>query len=81
MTRRRYIDWSITTPIMLISTIIYMDYMYKRENEPEATLTLMDFLRDNRTNIVLIFVLNALMLLFGYMGETRRIKKHIGSGG
>ena len=70
MTPRRYFDWMITTPIMLISTIIYMDYMYKRENEPETSLTLMGFLRDNRTKIVLIFVLNALMLLFGYMGET-----------
>ncbi len=78
MTPRRYFDWMITTPIMLISTIIYMDYMYKRENEPETSLTLIEFLRDNRTNIVLIFVLNALMLLFGYMGETGRIKKHIG---
>jgi hypothetical protein len=78
MTPRRYFDWMITTPIMLISTIIYMDYMYKRENEPETSLTLIEFLRDNRTNIVLIFVLNALMLLFGYMGETGRINKYIG---
>lgn len=78
MTPRRYFDWMITTPIMLISTIIYMDYMYKRENEPETSLTLMGFLSDNQTNIILIFVLNALMLLFGYMGETGRINKHIG---
>ena len=78
MTPRRYFDWMLTTPIMLISTIIYMDYMYKRENEPETKLNLMDFLQNNRINIFIIFVLNGLMLLFGYMGETDRLNKYIG---
>ena len=68
MTPRRYFDWMITTPIMLISTIIYMDYMYKKENEPETSLTLMGFLRDNRTNIVLIFVLNAIDVIIRIYG-------------
>ena len=78
MTPRRYFDWMLTTPIMLISTIIYMDYIYKRENEPKTKLNLMDFLQNNRINIFIIFVLNGLMLLFGYMGETGRLNKNIG---
>ena len=31
MTPRRYIDWFITTPTMLISTIIFMEYRKNKE--------------------------------------------------
>tara|TARA_B110000971_G_scaffold9409_1_gene9109 strand:- start:15011 stop:15361 length:351 start_codon:yes stop_codon:yes gene_type:complete len=31
MTSRRYIDWFITTPTMLVSTIIFMEYLRKKE--------------------------------------------------
>ena len=35
ITKRRYIDWVITTPTMLISTIIFMKYVeYKEQNKP-----------------------------------------------
>ena len=30
ITRRRYLDWVITTPMMLLSTIIYMEYENKK---------------------------------------------------
>ena len=43
MTPRRYFDWMITTPIMLISTIIYMDYMYKREKETNKKMSELGF--------------------------------------
>mgnify|MGYP001183950906 FL=1 len=69
LTQRRYIDWVITTPIMLISTIIYMDYKYHKETDNKI-LSFKQYLSDNKRNIVIIGVLNALMLLFGYFGET-----------
>lgn len=77
MTPRRYIDWSITTPIMLISTIIFMEFKYNRENDREK-LTLKKFLSDKKYDIVKIVIFNALMLLFGYLGETGVISKYIG---
>ena len=77
MTPRRYIDWSITTPIMLISTIIFMEFKYNRENDREK-LTLKKFLSDKKYDIVKIVIFNALMLLFGYLGETGIISKYIG---
>mgnify|MGYP006100809395 CR=1 FL=1 len=77
MTRRRYIDWSITTPIMLLSTIIFMEFKYNRENNKEP-FTFKKFINDNKSDIIKIFVFNALMLLFGYLGETGVISKYIG---
>ena len=33
MTSRRYIDWVITTPTMLLSTIIFMKYQEEKEKK------------------------------------------------
>ena len=77
MTPRRYIDWSITTPIMLISTIIFMEFKYNRENDREP-FTLKNFINDKKSDVIKIFVFNALMLLFGYLGEIGVISKYIG---
>ena len=77
MTRRRYIDWTITTPIMLISTIIFMEFKYNRENDGEK-ITLKKFLMDKKYDIFKIVIFNGLMLLFGYLGETGIISKYIG---
>tara|TARA_Y100000591_G_C21692366_1_gene623831 strand:+ start:28 stop:720 length:693 start_codon:yes stop_codon:yes gene_type:complete len=71
MTPRRYIDWFITTPTMLLSTIIFMEYL-KNEN----SFTFMEFMETHKKNITIIFVSNALMLLFGYLGETHKLNKN-----
>jgi len=68
MTSRRYFDWFITTPIMLISTIIFMEYKRKKENN-EDTLYFWDFIKNNKKNIILIVSLNFLMLLMGILSE------------
>ena len=44
MTSRRYIDWFITTPTMLVSTIIFMEYLRKKEAN-EDTLNFWSFLK------------------------------------
>ena len=66
----RYIDWFITTPTMLLSTIIFMEYL-----KNEKTFTLKEFMIDHRGTIGLIFSSNALMLIFGYLGEIGKMNK------
>ena len=73
--RRRYIDWIITTPMMLLSTIMYMEYENKKVTK--EIIRAKSFIDKNRKNITNMFLCNALMLLSGYLGETGMIKKKI----
>ena len=74
MIQRRYIDWMITTPIMLINTIVFMDYINTLSSD--KIISFSDFIRNNIYTILVIIVCNGLMLLFGYLGETKAINKH-----
>ena len=65
----RYFDWAITTPTMLLTTIIYIKYEEYIEENKDKVLKFSDFLKDNTQNIITIVVCNFLMLLFGYLGE------------
>ena len=65
----RYFDWAITTPTMLLTTIIYFKYEEYMEKNEEKVLTFSDFLQENMQNIITIIVCNFLMLVFGYLGE------------
>jgi len=78
VTPRRYIDWTFSTPIMLISTIVFMKYKEYRENNIDKTFRMFDFFKENKNNIVKIFVYNGLMLLCGFLGEAGIIDKRIG---
>jgi bacteriorhodopsin len=75
MVQRRYIDWMITTPIMLINTIVFMDYINTLSSD--KIISFSDFIRNNIYTILVIIVCNGLMLLFGYLGETKAMNKHI----
>jgi bacteriorhodopsin len=77
MTSRRYIDWFITTPTMLVSTIIFMEYLRKKEAN-EDTLNFWTFLQDHKKNIIKIVSYNFFMLVFGLLGELNIIDKKIG---
>ena len=59
----RYLDWAITTPLMLITLSAYLNH------DGNKVKRLTDFLIDNTESIVKIVVLNAAMLLFGIIGE------------
>jgi len=65
----RYFDWVITTPTMLLTTIIFYKYEEHLENNVEKNLEFWDFLKTHKENIIIIFVCNFFMLLFGYLGE------------
>ena len=85
ITSKRYIDWAITTPIMLITLICYMIFLRTNNKNIETMQNIDDIektqkqidifsiLRENSAVIITIVVLNALMLLFGYLGETNVI--------
>jgi len=79
MASRRYLDWIITTPTMLLSTIMFMKYQERKEkNELQnKPLTTKNFITENKDIIMKIFGFNFLMLVFGYLGEINTISKYI----
>jgi len=74
VTPKRYFDWFITTPTMLVSLTIYLIYLgYKDKKMDTSKLDLYNLLLENSTNLSYILCLNWLMLLFGYLGEMKII--------
>ena len=61
ITPYRYFDWFLTTPTMLITLIAFLSKKY--------FTNLTDFVKRNKKNIIIIGLANALMLLFGLLGE------------
>ena len=59
----RYIDWSITTPLMLITLSAFL------KHDGSTGDRLSDFLTKYKGSIVKIVLLNSAMLLCGIMGE------------
>jgi hypothetical protein len=70
---KRYIDWAITTPTMLITLILYLIYLNERKKNQTNELTFFTLLKDNSDIIIPVIILNWLMLLFGYLGEMKII--------
>ena len=65
---------------MLVSTIIFLKYQEYKETKNTQTLTFNDFLKQNKQTIYKIVGYNALMLLFGYLGESNTINKELSIG-
>lgn len=75
ITSRRYVDWFITTPMMLTSTAMYMKY--KESKSSRETLTVNLFLKRYKYDLLEICIYNALMLFFGFLGEVEILPKYI----
>ena len=71
----RYFDWFITTPIMLISTAFFMEYLNKKN---ESTVSINSIFNSKYTEIVKIFVSNLIMLVFGFLAEIKVISRMVG---
>jgi hypothetical protein len=72
VTPKRYIDWTITTPTMLITLIFYLIFLEKREKNQDTTgLNFFDLAIENGNTISNILILNWAMLFFGYLGEMK----------
>jgi hypothetical protein len=79
VTPKRYIDWSITTPTMLITLIVYLIYLnYKEKGIDTTKLNLFNVILENSSNLSYILYLNWLMLIFGYLGEQKIISSITG---
>jgi bacteriorhodopsin len=76
ITKRRYIDWVITTPTMLISTIIFMKYTEHKEQK-KPSLSFKEVIIKEKNNLIQILIYNCLMLLFGFLGENGKINKKL----
>lgn len=59
----RYLDWSITTPLMLITLSGFLSH------DGTTPTRLGEFLHNNAGSMIKIVALNAAMLLFGFIGE------------
>lgn len=78
VTPKRYIDWAITTPTMLVTLISYLIYLHHREKDTTSQLSLYSILSDNFMTVSFVLILNWLMLLFGYLGEVNIIPTVLG---
>ena len=67
----RYLDWAITTPLMLITLSAFLNHNGNATNATNTTTTtrLSDFLYNHTGSIITIILLNTAMLLFGLIGE------------
>jgi bacteriorhodopsin len=86
----RYIDWFLTTPLMLISLMLYFNYanniennlntVNENENENENNLSItpiFNFIKNNKEVIQIVLISNAFMLFFGLIGELKYISKYL----
>ena len=78
ITPKRYIDWVITTPSMLITLMVYLIYLNKRAEHNTDELEFFTILKDNSNIFIPVVLLNWAMLLFGYLGEMRIIPVLLG---
>jgi hypothetical protein len=99
ITSKRYYDWVITTPLMLITLMCYIIFLRATDKDRNKDKNIIEnmqsgqdvdatgrqtdknqkypdmysIIRENYAPIIAIVLLNAGMLLFGYLGETNRI--------
>ena len=72
----RYIDWFITTPTMLFTTIVYMEY--NNIKDKGEILDVKKFIRLNKMKMYRIFVNNFFMLVCGLLVEMNMINMYLG---
>jgi bacteriorhodopsin len=96
ITSKRYFDWFITTPTMLFTLCIYLDYLRnlnkekitnyvsdihdksgKSKKSSNSLKLLYESFQNNKETIIPIVILNAIMLLFGYLGEVKLMNNYL----
>lgn len=74
ITSHRYVDWAITTPVMLVSFVLFFKYLA----DPTRNITLLESIDEDKKTLFSIVVANALMLLFGFLAEIGLINTTLG---
>jgi bacteriorhodopsin len=69
ITPKRYFDWMITTPTMLINLIFYLIFLEYKDNNTSDELNFFKLFKEEFYTIITVLSLNWAMLLFGYLGE------------
>jgi len=77
ITRFRYYDWFITTPTMLFTYSFYLLYLKYKEENKEIDKNIYELVQENLGILIPVIVLNALMLVFGYLGEIKKMSKYL----
>lgn len=78
ITPKRYLDWAITTPTMLVTLIFYLIFLKHNEDNSSNELTFFGLFNQEFYILITILLLNWLMLLFGYLGEANIIPVLLG---
>ena len=73
ITLKRYWDWFITTPTMLITLSTYLVYLKLKARGTDLIPTFGTIISENFKTYSTIVILNTLMLGFGYLGELKII--------
>lgn len=69
ITPKRYFDWVITTPTMLVNLIFYLIFLEYKDNNTSYKLNFFELFKKEFNTIIIVLLLNWAMLLFGYLGE------------
>ncbi len=73
VTYTRYFDWFISTPIMLLTTVFFMEYLtYEKLGQ---TIKIKEIIEKDYVEIIKIIIANFFMLLFGFLGERKYITR------
>ena len=78
ITPKRYFDWMITTPTMLINLIFYLIFLEYKENNASDKLNFFELFNTEFYTIITVLLLNWAMLFFGYLAETSVINSVLG---
>jgi bacteriorhodopsin len=82
ITTFRYLDWFATTPLLLISFTLYLQYLKNTKNKDadkdadnnQANKSIVSF---DYGKIGIIVLLNFVMLIFGFLGESNKLNHTI----
>lgn len=78
ITPKRYFDWVITTPTMLINLIFYLIFLQYNDKNISEHLNFVALYTKEFYTINTVLLLNWVMLLFGYLGEISAIPVMVG---
>jgi len=78
VTPKRYLDWVITTPTMLINLIFYLIFLQYNDKNTSEQLNVISLYTKEFYTITTVLILNWMMLLFGYLGEVSIIPVLLG---
>lgn len=75
ITAFRYLDWICTTPLLLISFTLYLEYQKNKNQQTDINKSSVNI---DYSKLGIIILLNIIMLIFGFLGETGKINHLLG---